>query len=371
MLDRLSRGRRNLALLLLAAGVLWFAWSIRGVLNPLILGYFFAFILHPFVAKLQQRGFSRRNAVNTIYTLGLIVLAGTGFAIVLQVRELAIDITEGIDPQRDIQPRLDSFTAWLNGTLGLQIEGLSAVDPSTFKDYAKTFLSQYGDEVRVASGASLQAAGGAVDFMVRFVGRLIGLGGLFVMVPLYAYYLLFELERLHGYVARYVPKAERGRISRVSLKIGEVIANFFRGRLGVCFLKGSLLSLGLLIADVDYAFLFGMTSGFLSLVPFVGPLIGFVGAASLGIIEHGVIGSLWRTGLVFGVGELLEGYVLIPKVLGDTLGLHPVVVLFSMLAGGAAFGMLGILVALPLTASIVILFQEFVSPVLGQWAEED
>jgi predicted PurR-regulated permease PerM len=99
--------------------------------------------------------------------------------------------------------------------------------------------------------------------------------------------------------------------------------------------------------------------------------VGFLGASLIGIVEHGVLGSLVRTGIVFGLGELLEGYVLIPKVLGDSLGLHPLVVLFAILAGGAALGMFGILIALPLTASLVILAREFLLPALQQFADED
>jgi predicted PurR-regulated permease PerM len=81
-------------------------------------------------------------------------------------------------------------------------------------------------------------------------------------------------------------------------------------------------------------------------------------------------GSAWRASVVFGVGELLEGYVLVPKILGDRLGLHELVVFAALLAGGAALGMLGLLIALPLTAALVILFQEFVKPALEQLAEE-
>ena len=154
-------------------------------------------------------------------------------------------------------------------------------------------------------------------------------------------------------------------------KIGAVIANFFRGRLTVCFFKGLFLSVALTLAGVQYAFLFGMLSGFLSILPFFGPFLGFMLAFTVGIAHQGVMGSLVRTGVIFALAEVIEGYVLLPRILGDSLGLHPLVVFFSLLAGGAALGMLGVLVALPLTASIVILCQEFVLPALKDWADED
>jgi predicted PurR-regulated permease PerM len=189
-------------------------------------------------------------------------------------------------------------------------------------------------------------------------------------VPLYTYYFLFVIGDLHGSIQRYFPRRERVRLSRVFERVGRVISSFFRGRLTVAFAKGLFLAFGLMALDMPYAFLFGMLSGALSIIPFVGAFGGFVLALVVGILDHGVIGSLWRSAVVFGAGELVEGYVLVPKILGDELGLHPLVVFFALLAGGAALGMLGLLIALPLTATLVILFQEFVSPALRQFADE-
>ena len=158
-------------------------------------------------------------------------------------------------------------------------------------------------------------------------------------------------------------------MSHVAAQIGEVLANFFRGRMTVCLLKGALISLGLWAAGIDYAFLLGMGGGFLSLVPFVGPLLGFVAAFLLGLVEYEFLSALLRAGIVFGLAEVIEGYVLVPKVLGDSLGLHPVVVLVSVMVGGAALGMFGLLLALPITAAVVIIARELVLPALKDWAD--
>lgn len=370
MLERLSRQRRNLVLALLGVLVLWFCWTIRSVLNPLLLGYLAAFILHPLVVKVEQHGLSRRAAANLIFCTGFIVFGLAAVLLGMQFRELARDVVTNEKVQEEIQARLDDFTNWTNETLGVDIGRLQTPDLASLRELAREFLEDHGSAVRTAGSSSMQAAGEAFGFLAQVFRRLLRLGGLFLLVPLYAYYLLFELGRMHGFVARYLPQRDRGRIVRVGGQIGEVIANFFRGRLSVCLIKGLLLSVGLLIAGVDYAFLFGMVSGLFSLVPFVGPAVGFVMAFVVAIVEHGVIGALLRTGIVFGLGELIEGYVLVPKILGDTLGLHPLVVLFALFAGGAAFGMLGILIALPLTASLVIVVKEFVLPALADMADE-
>jgi predicted PurR-regulated permease PerM len=376
VLERLSRTRRNQALLALAILVGWFCWTVRSVLNPLLFGYLLAYIMLPLVARLERRGYSRRASVNLIFVTGLalatLVVVGVGW----QMRTLAVDVytrasateAEGEDRQtlqEIVQARVDEFTATLNGW-GLDVQPVD-VGIHDLQVQAKEFLEEYADD---AGRTGLSFAQRSLQFLARFLGGVFSVLALFFLVPLYTYYFLFVIGDLHGSIQRYFPRRERVRLSRVFERVGRVISSFFRGRLTVAFAKGLFLAFGLMALDMPYAFLFGMLSGALSIIPFVGAFGGFVLALVVGILDHGVIGSLWRSAVVFGAGELVEGYVLVPKILGDELGLHPLVVFFALLAGGAALGMLGLLIALPLTATLVILFQEFVSPALRQFADE-
>ncbi len=378
MLERLSRTKRNLVLLALAAGFGWFCWTVRAVLNPLILGYLLAFILHPLVDKLISRGHSRRTAVNLIFVAGFALALLISVGLVLQFRALAIEVYASIKESAapapgeismhaKLQMRVDEFAATLN-EWGLEVGPWVVPDMERARRLAQEFLQEHGDQ---AGRAGLELAGKGLAYLARFLGGVLSLAGLFLLVPLYTYYFLFVLGPMHAAVRRYLPRRERERLTHVAERIGEVIASFFRGRLGVAFLKGSFLAVALTIADMPYGLLLGMLSGLLSIIPFVGAFTGFVLALVIGILEHGVIGSLVRSALVFGAGELVEGYVLVPRILGNRLGLHPLVVFFALLAGGAAFGMLGLLLALPVTATLVILFQELVLPALRQFADEE
>ncbi len=375
MLERLSRRKRNIALGILGVFLAWFCWSIRSVLNPLLVGYLLAYILHPLVLRIERLGFTRRTAVNLTFGAGFLAAIGLSLALVLQISSLRSEVRDDVDPldtrvqapkepfQVRMQNGVNEFTARLNGW-GLDVGEVRVPDMTQAIQGASDFLAQNTEE-------SLEVAGRGVSYLRRLFILLFKIGGLFVLVPLYTYYFLFVLRPIHDTVRRYLPKRDRTRISRVGGKIGAVISNFFRGRLTVCFFKGLFLSVALTLAGVQYAFLFGMLSGFLSILPFFGPFIGFALAFTVGIAHQGVVGSLVRTGVIFALAEVLEGYVLLPRILGDTLGLHPLVVFFSLLAGGAALGMLGVLVALPLTASVVILCEEFVLPALKDWADED
>ena len=376
MLDRLSRGKRNFALLVLAVLVIWFCWTIRTVLNPLLIGYLLAYILHPFVLKVEGRGFSRRAAVNLIFVMGLLLAAGITLGIGYQMRSLVLEFYESAtespqEPGPDgvvqtpfrerLQHRLDEFAQSLRD-LGIDVGPLELPEALEVRELIGL------EKVQAAAGAGLKTF---VGFVARFLGGVISVLGFFVLVPLYTYFFLFELGRLHGFVRRHLPKRDRARISRVAGRIGEVIASFFRGRLSVSFLKGVFLSIGFAAVGVPYSLLFGMLSGMMSIVPFFGAFFGFLIAFVFGTLEHGVVGSLVRTGGVCLAAEVVEGYVLVPKILGDKLGLHPLVVFLALFAGGAAMGMLGVLIALPLTATLVILVEEFVLPALRQFADED
>jgi len=377
--------RRNLWLGALALLVLWFCWYVRSVLNPLLLGYLLAYIVHPWVQRLQARGLSQRAAVNLIFVAAFLgatlVLATVGW----QLRSLALEVVESAGapsqapaaigaPSEEpvhftlaerLQLRLDEFSATL-GDWGLDVHW-TVPDLEALREQVDLFLQEHGDQ---AGRAGLAAAGRGLGLVARFLGGVLSVTSLFLLVPLYSYYFLFVLATVHGTIRRYLPRGERERLTRVAERVGRVIASFFRGRLSVAFLKGVFLAVGLTLAGMPYGILFGMLSGFLSIIPFVGAFGGFVAACLVGVLDHGVIGSLVRSGVVFGLGEIVEGYVLVPRILGDELGLHPLVVFFALLAGGAALGMLGLLIALPLTAALVILFQEFVAPSLRELAEE-
>jgi predicted PurR-regulated permease PerM len=396
LIDKLKKPWRNAALAALVLLVGWFCWTIRAVLNPLILGYLLAYVAHPMVLKLERRGWSRRTAVNVIFIgtgLGLALVTVFGF---LQGRSLVLRLS---DPQlhermwtrleRELEQhegKIAWITAHLPGRGGEPAPDAApdAVQEPAADGPAASALSELraaleewtaalfaGENLSQTRDTGLAAAGVALAFLQRLFGSILAFGTLLVLLPIYTYVLLFELERIHRFVRHYLPAGERTRLSRVGVQIGEVLASFFRGRLLVCLLKGLCYTLGLWIAGIDYALLIGLGTGFLSLVPFVGSLVGLVAACLVGFFEHSLVGSLVRAGVVFGVVELLENYVLVPKILGDTLALHPVVVIAAIMAGGAAFGMFGLLVALPVTAALVILTREFVLPTLEQIARGD
>lgn len=418
MLERLSKTRRNVGLIVVAAVLLWAAWAVRNVLNPLILGYLLAYILRPYVLRLEERGMGRRTAVNIIFSLFAIVLTVSGVAVVVQAQSalerLVSPSPGGEDPVAQAEERIDAFLedakVWFEDLFGdeeadaeAELDGGAAGDDAedpdgsggretpevgsvpigveprtgdapddeiTVRGLLRTWAADLTSQVEESGGAAA-VLGGLLDVLKRVFGGVMSVFGFLVLLPVYTYFLLFELERIHEFLRSHVPKKERERVTRIGRQIGDVVANFFRGRMLICFLKGSAIALGLAIADVPHAFLLGMTSGFLALIPFVGPTLGFVVTYLVGLQRMEVLEAALWIAPVFMLAEVLEGYVLIPKILGDSLGLHPVVILVAIFIGGSALGLFGFLIAVPLAATAIILFRELVMPAVEDFAEED
>ncbi len=506
MLERLSKTHRNIALAAIAVLLAWFAWTVRSVLNPLILGYLLAYILRPMVQRLQDRGMGRRSAVNIIFAAFALLMLLVFGATFIQGRQFIenqiVHVQEGEDlftrAEKNVDRLLGDGNRWMDrtfrsqaaddlrqGATGPSADGSAPMDqaadaiedgeaeqelddapgdvdeptedgaseaategsdavaegpddgsaegPSSVStegsaegstqesaqvptegsageteasqandDLAKGEVATQGDEPSEASAedegltlrnllrawsatlvgtseggtTGLDRAQAVLGYLQRIFGGLMSVLAFLTLLPVYTYFLLFELERIHEFVRAHVPKRERERVTRIGRRVGAVIANFFRGRLLICLLKGLVLAIGLTVLQVPYGFLLGVISGFLALVPFVGPLIGFALTFLMSLQKaspdaSGMWISLALLGGVFALAEIVEGYVFIPKILGDTLGLHPVVILLSVFVGGAALGLFGFLIAIPLAATLIILFKELVMPALADFAEED
>ncbi|MBM3989620.1 MAG: AI-2E family transporter [Planctomycetes bacterium] len=394
-----STSRRNLALAAAFVALLWFAWTVRAALNPLLLGLLFAYILNPMVVRLEKRGWGRKRAVNVIFgSFGLVaVLLAT--AVGLQARALWRDVAQeggSIDKlQRELgeiiastEARAIEFGLDLQALQGLPTEAggepraPAAEAPQSAPPHQPQASIPRGfeqgsllDEVfqrarRWAFSADgAQAAGGVWGTLSSAFGSLMTVLTLLFLVPLYTWFLLFELERVSSFVRAYIPANQREQWSRIGAEMAEMLGAFFRGRLLVCLLKGLVLTVVMGVLGVPYALLAGMLGGVLALIPVIGPGVSYLIAFLLALLAHGPLEATWRVGVVLALGEVVETYVLIPRVLGDRLGLPTVVVLASLTVFGAALGLFGLLLALPLTAGSVILAKQLLLPSLKEWAE--
>jgi predicted PurR-regulated permease PerM len=312
-------------------------WLLREILLPFVAGMALAYLLDPLVKRLERIGLNR--LVATLLVIGLFVIAFL-LLIILIVPVLGAQLAAFIERLPNTIARLQALVAdpsrpWLRKVVG---EG--------FRD------ADIGELVRQGSGylatflRSLWSGGQA----------LVSIFSLVVITPVVAFYILHDWDRMLATIDDCVPLPHRETVRALAREIDHAIAGFVRGQSGVCLILGSFYALGLSLTGLNFGLLIGLVSGVISFVPYVGSLTGLV--LSLGV----AIAQFWPewtpiiiVACVFFVGQFLEGYVLSPKLVGESIGLHPVWLMFALFAFGYLFGFVGMLLAVPLAAASGVL----------------
>jgi len=311
------------------------------VLTPFIIAAALAYIGDPLVDRLEAKGLSRTLSVVTVFLL--LILAGLVVLLVLvpmvqrQVALLAAKLPEYIDwIQHQALP-------WIAAKAGIEAEGL---DLQALRQYAQEGWKSAGGTMAQAL-ATLSKSGLTV---LAWLANL-------VLIPVVTFYLLRDWDVMVARVHELVPRRIEPEVARLAKASDEVLGAFMRGQLMVMLSLGTVYSVGLWVVGLELALLIGMLAGLVSFVPYLGFIVGIIvaGVAALMQFQDGI--HLFYVAAVFGLGQLLEGMVLTPLLLGERIGLHPVAVIFAVLAGGQLFGFFGVLLALPVAAVAMVLLR--------------
>ena len=384
-----ARVRRLAFPVLAIAGVLLLFAALSEVINPVLIAVLLAVILNPAVNAASRFGLPRVLTVSLLYLLLLLGLTLAGSVVLRQFAELGralsgepfhgdlddnglIELSSGPEglPEFEDQDRDGMYDA---GAL-LKLE--SWVN----RKMAHTASGPFGealDEVRghlVSMLGSLARPAGdmiarGIDTVAAWAGGLFALVTMLVLVPFYLFFFLVEYPAMTAKMRSLVPPRYREQVDRITRDIGRELVTFFRGRLMCGFIKAIMLYVGLLVLGIDFALPIALASGMLSLVPFVGFVVGVVPASVIALTMPGggTETMLWTVGL-FAAAEAIEGAVLFPLVLGRETGLHAVTIVVVLLAGGAIFGMLGVLIGIPLALISKVLWRELGLPLYREWA---
>jgi len=324
-----------LALLLLAG---WLLYLLGPILTPFLTGALLAYIFDPLVDRMQARGMSRTTGtVLVIVVAGLAVFALLLVALPLfqgQIAELSQRVPAALDL---VQSR---FLPWLAATFGIDVTfNLAAV---------KTWLTEKAAQRGADWLPTLQTGALAV------VGVLANL----LLIPVVMFYLLKDWDVMIARVARLTPRAWMDTVTRIAQAMDAVVGEFLRGQMAVMATLSLYYIVALWAAGLDYALPIGLLTGVLSFVPFLGFGLGMILALLVALLQFGDwIGVAWVAG-IYLVGQLLESYVITPRLVGERVGLHPVAVIFALAAFGQLFGFVGVLLAVPLAAVLLVALRE-------------
>ena len=234
--------------------------------------------------------------------------------------------------------------AWIETQLLPKVNRLLGIDTTAMDFGFSSLVAKFGEELRQLAGGALRSGG-------VFINALLNV----LLVPVITFYLLRDWDVIMARIAALIPEPRRAATIELACRTDEVLGAFLRGQLLVVLGLALVYSIGLWWVGLDFAIAIGVLAGVVSFVPYLGLIVGIAVASVAALVQLHSLPAVGGVVLVFVVGQMIEGTVLTPRLVGGSIGLHPVVVIFAVLAGGQLFGFFGILLALPTAAVISVL----------------
>lgn len=318
-----------------------FLFIFSSILLPFIAGMALAYFLDPVADRLQKLGFSRLWATVVILLSFVVLLVLALMIIVPVLTNQFADLMKNMpDYISRLQTLVTSFDpAWVEKTLG--------VSAGQLRDGLSSLLTQATGFLTTLF-KSLWSSGLAI----------INIVSLFVVAPVVAFYMLLDWDRMVATVDGWVPRAHVETVRAIAREIDRSIAGFVRGQGTLCLILGIFYALGLTVIGLNFGLLIGLLAGVISFIPYVGSLTGLVLALGVAFVQFWP-DWMWVAAVagIFFVGQFIEGNILQPKLVGKSVGVHPVWLMFALLAFGALFGFVGLLVAVPCAAAIAVIMR--------------
>lgn len=348
-------GTRYHRVFVTAGGVLMAIWLLRtlgALLAPFVLALVIAYIFDPVVDRLEARGLKRPVAV-AVLTLPLlaivILMAVLGIpALIAQAGELIDRIPSAV--QRLIawiqttRTRLERIPFFSGETMTRALDSFSP-------ERLAAFLEQRQAEILNRIWGGVVGVGRGVGFVLTILGYL-------VLVPVLFIYLLLDFDPLVRRTIGLVPVHQRARWVPMMREYNTLLGRYFRGQVTAALIVGVLTWLGLLLLGFPYSGLVGATAGIFNLVPYLGLVVSAIPALIISLLSGNILISLLKAGLVFVVVQVIDGTITGPRIVGGSVGLHPVWVILAIAVGSFFFGFVGLLLAMPAGVLIKLLLRE-------------
>jgi predicted PurR-regulated permease PerM len=319
--------------------IIFTMWLLGDALLPFVLGAAIAYLGEPITRRLQGWGVPRWIAALIILTFVILFFV---FLLLLVVPLIAAQLAAFIQDVPAYVRKLQAFLTdpsrpWLRDLVGDRLAGVEA-SAGELVTQAATFGTAFLAKVW---------SGGAA---------IVSVFSLLVITPVTAFYFIVDWSRIVAGVDRLVPRAEHDTVASLAREADDAIAGFVRGQTLVCLILGVFYAVSLTAVGLNFGLLIGLLSGLISFIPYVGSITGFVLATGIALAQFWPE-WFWIAGVmgIFLFGQFIEGNILVPKLVGDSIGLHPLWLMFALFAFGYLFGFVGLLLAVPLAAAVGVL----------------
>lgn len=331
-------GRNTWFWLIVGAVLVFLLYELREVLLPFVLGAGVAFLFDPFADRLERWKLPRWAA--TVIVLIVVNALAVGFLLLIvplvqaQIGQLIGKVPTYIDVARmRLLPEIQRIVA--------------NYSPTGAEDLQKAATSYAGDAAKwVASGLGTLLASGVA---------LVNVISILLIAPVVSFYLLRDWDKIVERIDSWLPRRSRGTLRLLFAEMDETLTGFVRGQALVCLFLAVFYSITLSLVGLDFALVIGLFIGVISFMPYVGTISGFIVSVGVALGQFEDRTNVWFVVGIFVVGQMLEGNVIQPLFIGDRVRLHPVWIIFALLAGGSLFGFLGVLLAVPIAAVIGVL----------------
>ena len=322
----------------------WLIYLLLPVVLPFVIAFLVAYLFSSLVSVIQKYGIPRWLAITAVFILMIVGFSLFAWYIVPMVWAQLIYARDHIPEM--IEWINNIFLPWVSSTFNVDQMEINTDEMSkVVMDYIQTNYSM--DNIQTTA---LHLAQSGLNF--------IQLGGTFLLVPVIAFYFLLDWEKMLPNLQRCLPRPMENKVVKIAKECHEVLGAFVKGQFLVMLLLGLIYAIGLQLIGLEVGLIIGIIAGLASIIPYLGFAVGIIAAAVATFLQFGI--DWWQlilVAIVFGVGQIVEGYILQPFLLGDKIGLSPVAVVFSVLAGAQLMGFSGMLIALPVAAVIVVLLR--------------
>ncbi|MDX1397050.1 MAG: AI-2E family transporter [Oceanospirillum sp.] len=324
----------------LVAGVV-FLYLLQPILMPFLAGMLLAYMGDPFADWLEELGLSRRLSVVVVFlSLSLLFVLFLLFLIPLLGRQLVL-----------IQEFIPVAVNWLKLTAVPVLERYTGFEAGAFElDAIQKAITGHLRQASSVAGVIIKELG---QSGMALISAVINIG----LIPVVTFYLLLDWDHLKLKVLNLFPRRYQAKTESLAMECDEVLGSFIKGQLLVMLCLSVIYATGLWLVGLKLALLVGLIAGLASIVPYLGAIIGIGAGLLAGWFQFGDWVPLVWIALVFGIGQLLESFALTPLLVGDKIGLHPVTVIFAIMAGGQLAGFVGVLIALPVAAVVMVLLR--------------
>lgn len=329
---------------LLIAGLIALTIAIGGkVIVPLLVSFALAFMLEPLTDWFQRRGRSRNVAV-------LLTLASAALLVALLLLFLLPGIYHQLIESIEKLPlALRAVALWAQHLLGFARERLS---PEVFARLQAAVADFENDPSALTSRIGEWLSKGLLG-LVSLGSWALGL----LIIPFFLYYLLLDMSNLRRIIEEHIPERHRGAGKRLLDEVADVVRGYVRGRFLIALIMATIYGIGLLILRVPLWAGIGLIAGFIGIIPYLGVLSGLILALGFAALDGAGLGRLAGVVAVFAIAQVIEDYILTPRIIGGKLELHPMLVFIALIIGGDLFGLLGLVLAIPVLAVIKVLIR--------------